>query len=124
MSFGTLSDDATLLPETINTAMPTFTLDRTTLRGSAHTTSGNLIFTSHPTRTLDVDVRYRYYQYDGRTPEATQLVGPRRVRLHDRVSAPLVVAARDGPLDLDDAHARRRRHTGRSPRLARIRVHA
>jgi MtrB/PioB family decaheme-associated outer membrane protein len=99
MSFGTLSNDTTLLPETINTAMPTFTLDRTTLQGSAHTTSGNLIFTSHPTRTLDVDVRYRYYQYDGRTPEATQLLG--RIEYDSTIEmAPLSSPHVSVPLDL------------------------
>jgi len=75
LSFGSLTDNTTIMPETTNTAVPTFNLDRTTSEGDGRTTSGNFIFTSRPIRALDVDVRYRYYDYNDRTPPATQLGG-------------------------------------------------
>jgi hypothetical protein len=99
VSFGTLSSDQTLLPETTNTATPTFTLDRGNSAGSGRMTSANLIFTSHPTSTLDVDIRYRYYQYDSRTPIATQVGG----RVDHDASAefpPLSLPSSTTPFDL------------------------
>jgi MtrB/PioB family decaheme-associated outer membrane protein len=75
VSLGSLTDNTTLLPETTNTTLPTFGLDRTTSEGDGRTTSGNFIFTSRPIRAVDVDVRYRYYDFNDRTPIATQLVG-------------------------------------------------
>jgi MtrB/PioB family decaheme-associated outer membrane protein len=75
ISLGSLTDNTTLLPETTNTTLPTFTLDRTTSEGDGRTTSGNFIFTSRPIRAVDVDVRYRYYDFNDRTPIANQLVG-------------------------------------------------
>lgn len=74
-SIGSLTSNPTLLPETTNTAVPTFGLDRTSVEGDGRTTSGNLIFTSKPVKGLDLDVRYRYYNYDNRTPIATQIAG-------------------------------------------------
>jgi MtrB/PioB family decaheme-associated outer membrane protein len=75
VSLGSLTDNTTLLPETTNTTLPTFTLDRTISEGDGRTTSGNFIFTSRPLRAVNVDVRYRYYDFNDRTPIATQLVG-------------------------------------------------
>jgi hypothetical protein len=39
--------------------------------GEARTTAVNLSFVSRPSRRVDVDVRYRAYDYDNRTPEFT-----------------------------------------------------
>jgi MtrB/PioB family decaheme-associated outer membrane protein len=75
LSFGSLTDNTTLLPETTNTALPTYGLNRTTSEGDGRTTSGNFIFTSRPIRALDLDMRYRYYDYDDETPVATQVGG-------------------------------------------------
>jgi len=75
VSLGSLTDNTTIMPETTNTTLPTFGLDRTTSEGDGRTASGNFIFTSRPIRALDVDVRYRYYDYDDRTPVATQVGG-------------------------------------------------
>jgi MtrB/PioB family decaheme-associated outer membrane protein len=75
LSFGSLTDNTTLLPESTNTALPTYGLNRTTSEGDGRTVSGNFIFTSRPIRALDLDVRYRYYDYDDETPVATQVGG-------------------------------------------------
>src|SRR4029079_11584257 len=44
-------------------------LDRATTEGEAKTSSINATFTSRPTSIVDLDVRYRTYDYDNRTPE-------------------------------------------------------
>jgi MtrB/PioB family decaheme-associated outer membrane protein len=75
VSFGSLTDHVSLLPETTNTTVPTFSLDHSTVDGDGRTSSANLILTSHPLRELDIDVRYRFYDYDNRTPVITQLGG-------------------------------------------------
>ena len=75
VSLGSLSDNTILLTESTNTALPTYGLNRTTNEGDGRTASGNLIFTSRPIRALDLDVRYRYYDYDDETPVATQAGG-------------------------------------------------
>jgi len=74
-SIGSLTANPTLLPETTNTAVPTFGLDRTSVEGDGRTTSSNFIFTSRPIKGLNLDVRYRFYDYDNRTPIATQIAG-------------------------------------------------
>jgi MtrB/PioB family decaheme-associated outer membrane protein len=69
-SLGTLRDagDA-LVPFTVNTALPIVPLDRAESEGEARTSAVNLTFTSRPTSVVDVDMRYRVYDYDNRTPE-------------------------------------------------------
>lgn len=70
VSVGSLTDnDDPLMPQTINTATVTAPLERTHVEGEARTTAVNLSFVSRPTRQFDVDVRYRAYDYDNRTPE-------------------------------------------------------
>ena len=70
VSVGSLADnDDPLMPQTINTAIVTAPLERTHVEGEARTTAVNLSFVSRPTRQFDVDVRYRAYDYDNRTPE-------------------------------------------------------
>lgn len=60
-----------LLPFTVNTAVTSPALDRATTDGEARMSSVNLGFTSRPTRAFDVDVRFRTYDYDNRTPVFT-----------------------------------------------------
>jgi MtrB/PioB family decaheme-associated outer membrane protein len=71
VSTGSLNDvgDA-IMPLTANaatTGINPFT--RTTVDGSARTTSTNLSFTSRPKHYLDFSVRFRSYEYDNLTPE-------------------------------------------------------
>lgn len=69
-SLGSLRDaDAPLLPFTINAAVISPPLDRTETEGHAKTSSMNLSFTSRPLSTVGVDLRFRTYDYDNRTPE-------------------------------------------------------
>lgn len=70
VSTGTLKDAGDpILPQTINSAIVTMPLARSTVDGEARTSSVNLTFVSRPSRVLDVNVRYRIYDYDNRTPE-------------------------------------------------------
>jgi MtrB/PioB family decaheme-associated outer membrane protein len=70
LSVGSLKDNGdALMPQTINTANATAPLERTHVEGEARTTSANLNFVSRPSRYLDVNLRYRTYDYDNRTPE-------------------------------------------------------
>jgi MtrB/PioB family decaheme-associated outer membrane protein len=70
VSIGSLKDagDA-LMPQTINSANSPAPLERTVVDGEARTTAVNLTFTSRPTRLVGLDVRFRTYEYDNRTPE-------------------------------------------------------
>jgi MtrB/PioB family decaheme-associated outer membrane protein len=71
-SIGMLQDvGATMVPQTINTAVVTAPIERTTVEGEAKTHSINLRFTSRPRRWSDLVVSYRSYEYDNRTPEFT-----------------------------------------------------
>jgi len=77
-SVGSLNDVGDpLLPFTVNTALVSPPLDRPTTEGSAKTSSINLNFVSRPTKLMDVDLRYRTYDYDNQTPEflVTKRVG-------------------------------------------------
>jgi MtrB/PioB family decaheme-associated outer membrane protein len=77
-SAGSLRDDGTpLLPFTVNTAAAVVPLDRPTTEGHARTSALNLNFISRPVRMVDVDVRFRTYDYDNKTPVflVTQRVG-------------------------------------------------
>lgn len=69
-SIGTLKDAGdSLIPQTINSASTTRPLERATVEGEARTSSVSLNFVSRPVRYVDVNVRYRSYEYDNRTPE-------------------------------------------------------
>lgn len=77
-SVGSLRDAGDpLLPFTVNAALPVIPLARGTTDGHARTSSMNLSFTSRPTSSVDVDVRFKAYDYDNRTPQflVTQRVG-------------------------------------------------
>jgi len=77
-SAGSLRDDGTpLLPFTVNTVLAVAPLERAATEGHAKTSSLNLNFISRPVRMVDVDVRFRTYDYDNKTPvfRVTQRVG-------------------------------------------------
>jgi hypothetical protein len=57
-----------IMPQTINAATSVQPIERATVDGEARTTAWTLAFTSRPTRMADVNVRYRRYDYDNRTP--------------------------------------------------------
>jgi MtrB/PioB family decaheme-associated outer membrane protein len=83
-SLGNLRDSGDpLLPFTINTALVSPALDRPETEGHARTSTVNVTFTSRPTSVVDLDVRYRMYDYDNRTPEFTTT---QRVAYDDRVT--------------------------------------
>lgn len=71
-SVGTLKDAGEpLVPQTINSAVSTAPLERMTVEGEARTSSVSVNFVSRPVRFVDLNVRYRSYDYDNRTPELT-----------------------------------------------------
>lgn len=68
LTFGSWKQDAELLPVTINTAVPPESLPRQTTEGDARTLAMNYTFTSQPSRYVYLNARYRYYDFDNRTP--------------------------------------------------------
>lgn len=69
VTMGSLKDAGDpLIPQTINSANATSPLDRNVVEGEARTTGVNLTFVSRPARYVDVNVRYKMYNYDNRTP--------------------------------------------------------
>lgn len=68
ISVGSWRQDATLLPFTINTAIPTIPLERATAEGDARTLAMNYTVTSRPSRYVWLNSRFRYYDFDNRTP--------------------------------------------------------
>ena len=85
VSAGSLRDDGTPLPPfTVNTALPVLPLDRPTTEGHARTSSVNLNFISRPARALDIDIRFRTYDYDNKTPH---FLVTQRVAYDNSVSA-------------------------------------
>ena len=69
VSVGSLTDAGDpLMPQSINTAVTTAPLERDRVNGEARTTAVNLSVVSRPTRFTDLNVRYRSYRYDNRTP--------------------------------------------------------
>lgn len=69
VSIGTMRQDEALLPHTINSAIQPIPLERGTADADARTLGANLTFTSHPSRRVAVDARYRFSDFDNRTPE-------------------------------------------------------
>jgi MtrB/PioB family decaheme-associated outer membrane protein len=57
-----------LPPFTINTAIPVVPLDRATTEGEVRTLAMNYTATSRPNQYLWLSARYRYYDFDNRTP--------------------------------------------------------
>jgi hypothetical protein len=78
VSTGSLKDVGDpLMPQTINTSNTNILpLPRNTVSGEARTNTLNLTFTSRPGNVVDIDARYRIYDYANNTPE---FVLPQRV---------------------------------------------
>ncbi len=108
LSVGNWTQNDILIPFTINTALPTIPLDRTTADTQAHVTSMNYTFSSRPSNTVWFSARYWSYDFDNRTPE-----------FH---------VSRDGDLRHDRGHVRGRRNQPVQPRPEDVRrrrlVHA
>lgn len=68
VSIGNWDQNASLLPYTINTAIPQIPLDRLTADASARVTAFNVNFTSRPNNVVWFNVRGRRYDFDNRTP--------------------------------------------------------
>ncbi|HSL20992.1 MAG TPA: MtrB/PioB family decaheme-associated outer membrane protein [Vicinamibacterales bacterium] len=68
VTVGTWTQDAELLPVTINSAVPAAPLPRQTLEGNARTVAMNVGFTSQPSRAVFLSARFRSYEFDNRTP--------------------------------------------------------
>jgi MtrB/PioB family decaheme-associated outer membrane protein len=75
VSVGTLSNNAPLLPFTINSALVSPALDRPTADISARVTAMNYLFTSRPASLVWFSARYRQYQFDNRTVPFTVING-------------------------------------------------
>jgi len=74
VAFGFLDDNgATILPYTINSALTVLPLPRTVVGGEGETRNVNLSYVSRPTRAINFDVRYKYYDYVNQTPEYTNI---------------------------------------------------
>jgi MtrB/PioB family decaheme-associated outer membrane protein len=69
VSMGQLKDAGDpLMPQTVNSVNSPLPLARDRVNGEARTSAVNLTFVSRPTRYVDLNVRYRSYDYDNRTP--------------------------------------------------------
>lgn len=71
VSFGNWSQDQPLPPPTVNTALVSPPLERTTAATKADITSMVFGFNSRPIEALTLTARYRYYDYDNKTPHFT-----------------------------------------------------
>jgi MtrB/PioB family decaheme-associated outer membrane protein len=68
ISVGSWSQNAPLVPFTINGILPLIPLDRATADAQARVTSMNYSFNSRPVDTVAFTARYRSYDFDNRTP--------------------------------------------------------
>lgn len=68
VSIGSWSQDEALVPFTINTALPTISADRPTADAGALVTAMHYTLTSRPTDRVQFTARYRWYDFDNRTP--------------------------------------------------------
>ncbi len=68
ISIGQANQNGTLLPATINTALVSPTLERSTAEAEARTLGMVYTVNSRPIESLWLNARYRYYDYDTRTP--------------------------------------------------------
>jgi MtrB/PioB family decaheme-associated outer membrane protein len=68
ISLGNWSQNDPLIPFTINSSLPTVSLDRPTADVQARVTAMTYAFTSKPLNPLWLNVRYRSYDFDNRTP--------------------------------------------------------
>ncbi len=68
VSIGNWSQNAALVPFTVNSALPAIPLDRQTADAQARVTATAFAFNSRPTGTLWLNARFRSYDFDNRTP--------------------------------------------------------
>jgi MtrB/PioB family decaheme-associated outer membrane protein len=68
VSIGTWKQNEVLLPATINTALVNPKLERPTAEAEARIVATNVNFNSRPVRNLWLNAKYRFYDYDNRTP--------------------------------------------------------
>ncbi len=107
LSYGWRRQNAPFLPFTINSAVAALSnypaLPATSLNGAVNTVLTNVALTSRPARNLSLTGRYRYYDYDNRTPSLlfpkyisydTQLSGDARRSL------PIAYTRQNAGLDL------------------------
>ena len=57
-----------IVPMTINSAMPVYPLERSSVDGQARTNDVNLHLTSRPATNFNITMRYKYFNYDNQTP--------------------------------------------------------
>jgi MtrB/PioB family decaheme-associated outer membrane protein len=69
LGFSHWNQNDQLLPFTINTAIPTIPLERSTAEAEVNVTSALIGFTSRPTDKTWINLRYKLYDYDNNTPE-------------------------------------------------------
>jgi len=69
VSLGRWSQDAPLIPFTINTALPVIPLDRPTADASARVTATAFTYNARPFNHLWLNARFRSYDFDNRTPQ-------------------------------------------------------
>lgn len=67
-TLGTMSQDEPLLPFTINSAIAPMPLPRPTAEGEVRTLAMTHTLTSRPSQYVWLNARYRYYDFDNRTP--------------------------------------------------------
>lgn len=68
VSVGGWRQDEPLLPFTINSAIRAIPLERQTAEGEARTVAMTYAVTSRPSRLVWLNARFRYYDFDNRTP--------------------------------------------------------
>jgi hypothetical protein len=69
VTLGLMRQNTPLLPVTINTALSPIPLPRATAEAEGRTTAMTYSLTSNPSAYVWLNARYRYYDYDNRTPE-------------------------------------------------------
>jgi MtrB/PioB family decaheme-associated outer membrane protein len=69
VSFSRWSQDGTLLPHTINTAIPVIPVDRATAEAEADVSAAYVGFNTRPTDKIWFTTRYKLYDYNNDTPE-------------------------------------------------------
>jgi MtrB/PioB family decaheme-associated outer membrane protein len=67
-AYGWWDQNESLVAHTINTAISPIPLERTSAEAKANTGSATLNFVTRPWRDFGIDARYRYYQFDNKTP--------------------------------------------------------
>lgn len=97
------SQNQALIPFTINSVLPFVALDRPTADAQARTLAMNYTLTSRPVSSLWVSARYRYYDFDNRTPafDATRgfILMDGSVRPDGQIARPLNTTRRN--IDVD-----------------------